>query len=95
MFQVKDLSIYQWFNRFEVNGVAGLPNRSGKGRKPLLKLTNQAHLEVVTSSIEKQAQRLKVAKAAIEKQLGCSLSESTLKRFLKNLVTAGNAFGNG
>lgn len=91
MLQVKDLSIYQWFNRFEADGVVGLLTRSGKGRKPLLKLTNQAHLEIVTSSIDRQAQRLKIAKADMEKQLGYSLSESTLKRFLKKLVTAGNA----
>lgn len=95
MFQVKDLSVYQWFNRFEADGVAGLLNRSGKGRKPLLKLTNQVHLEVVSSSIEQQAQRLKVAKADMEKQLGYCFSESTLKRFLKKLVTAGNASVSG
>ena len=95
LFQVKELSIYQWFNRFEAHGVAGLSNRSGQGRKPLLKLSNHVHVAAVASHIDQQAQRLKVAKAAIEKQLDCAWSESTLKRFLKKMVTAGNAIANG
>ncbi|RDC62890.1 helix-turn-helix domain-containing protein [Adhaeribacter pallidiroseus] len=95
MFQVADLSIYQWFNRFEARGVTGLQNQSGQGRKPLLKLQNQAHVQVVEEQLEKENKRLKLAKAQIEQQLGQSLSESTLKRFLKKLVTAGNASASG
>lgn len=72
-----------------------MQNQSGQGRKPLLKLANQAHVQVVEEQIEKQNQRLQLAKAQIEQQLGQSLSESTLKRFLKKLVTAGNASANG
>jgi transposase len=90
VFQVSDLSIYKWMNRFEAAGVAGLKNQPGKGRKPLLKLENQVHLQVVAEQIEKENQRVKLAKDQIEKQLGYSLSESTLKRFLKKVVTSGN-----
>ena len=95
LFQVSDLSIYKWMNRFEATGVEGLKTQSGKGRKPLLKLENQHHLQVVAEQIEKENQRLKLAKDQIEKQLGYTLSESTLKRFLKKVVSAGNASANG
>lgn len=95
MFQVKDLSIYKWMNRFENAGVKGLQHQPGRGRKALLKLENQFHVQVIAEQIEKQNQRVKLAKEQIEKQLGHSLSESTLKRFLKKVVTAGNASANG
>lgn len=70
-------------NRFENAGVKGLQHQPGRGRKALLKLENQFHVQVIAEQIEKQNQRVKLAKEQIEKQLGHSLSESTLKRFLK------------
>jgi transposase len=95
VFQVRDLSIYKWMNRFEDGGVKGLQNQPGRGRKALLKLENQFHVQVVEAQIEKQNQRVKLAKEQIQKQLGHSLSESTLKRFLKKVATSGNASANG
>ena len=92
---VRDLSIYKWFNRFEAGGVAALQNQPGRGRKPLLRIENQLHRQVVSEQIDQDAQRLKVAKAHIEEQLGTTLSESTLKRFLKSLATDGNGSENG
>ncbi len=84
LFKVSDLSIYKWLNRFEDGGVKALQTQPGKGRKPLLKLENQTHVELVENQLEKQNQRVKLVKDHLEKQLGYSLSESTLKRFLKN-----------
>jgi len=52
MFQVSNLSIYKWFNRFEASGVAGLKNQSGRGRRPLLRIENQIHRQVVADYIE-------------------------------------------
>ena len=92
---VSDLSIYQWYSRFEAGGVAALQNRPGRGRKPLLCIENQAYRQMVSEHIERDAQRLKVAKVHIEEQLGESLSESTLKRFLKSLATVGNDIESG
>ena len=83
------------FDRFEAGGVAALLNQPGRGRKPLLRLDNQAHRQLVSEQIELDPQRLKVAKAHIEEQLGAPLSQSTLKRFLKSLVIAGNGLENG
>jgi transposase len=89
IFKVSDLSIYKWFDRFEESGVEGLKNQKGKGRKPILTTSNTIHVEVVENSIDKEKQRLKVAKREIEAKLGTSMSEMTLKRFLKKLVSDG------
>ncbi len=62
----------------------GLKNQKGKGGKPILSTSNARHIEVAENSIEKEKQRLKVAKREIEAKLGKAMSEMTLKRFLKN-----------
>ena len=95
LFKVSDLSIYKWMDRFKDGGVEALQTQPGKGRKPLLKLENQAHVELVEAQIQQQNQRGKLAKEQIQKQLGYSLSESTLKRFFKKVVTAGSDSANG
>jgi transposase len=95
LFKVKALSIYKWLNRYESKGMDGLQNQKGKGRKPLLKIENQIHRQVVESQIEQDGQRLKVAKWEMEKQLNTRFSESTLKRFLKKVVMSGNGTENG
>lgn len=95
LYKVSELSIYKWFDRFEKAGVEGLKNQKGKGRKPILTISNAIHVEVVEKEIEKEKQRLKIAKQEIETKLGTSMSEMTLKRFLKKLTTDGNGFANG
>jgi hypothetical protein len=49
----------------------------------------------VENSIDKEKQRLKLAKQEIETKLGRAMSEISLKRFLKKLTTDGNASANG
>lgn len=95
IFKVSDLSIYKWFGRFEEKGVEGLKNQKGKGRKPILTTSNASHIEVVEEQIDKEKQRLKVAKQEIEAKLGMSMSEMTLKRFLKKMTTDGRGSASG
>ena len=90
IFKVSELSIYKWFDRFEKSGVEGLKNQKGKGRKPILSISNATHVEMVENSVDKDKQRLKLAKKEIETKLGIAMSEMTLKRFLKKLTTDGN-----
>ncbi len=44
IFKVSELSIYNWFDRFETKSVEGLKNQKGKGRKPILTTTNATHV---------------------------------------------------
>jgi len=95
LFKVSKLSIYKWFSRFEKAGVEGLKNQKGRGRKAILQISNAHHVQVVENSIDKDKQGLKIAKVEIEAKLGSSMSEMTLKRFLKKLTTDGNVSVSG
>ena len=100
IFKVSHLSIYKWLDRFEKKGVEGLKNQKGRGRKPILTTSNATHMAVIENSIDKEKQRLKLAKKEIETKLGTTMSEMTLKRFLKKsaadaVVSDGNASVSG
>ncbi len=77
-------SINSWVKRYELFGVAGLKNKSGQGRKPIL---NQvAHENIVKELVKSERQRLTYAKSLIENQLEVTMSKKTLTRFLKRLT---------
>ena len=83
------ISVNQWLNRYETEGIASLHTRPGRGRKPILDVQKEA--EVVKAAVCEERQRLQQAKATLEQQLGKCFSTRTLKRFLKNLAAPGNA----
>lgn len=80
--------INSWCKRYLKDGIEGLQTKAGQGRKPIL---NKEQDEAkVKATIKKERQRIKLAKEALEKDLGKSFSVLTLKRFLKNLSADGN-----
>jgi transposase len=90
-FDVSDITIYSWFDRWDRNGLVGLMNKPGQGRKPILSLQNPAHVKQVKAAIKKNPQSVKAVVAELEQVLDESLSVDTVKRFLKNLITASTA----
>ncbi len=74
--------INQWINRYERDGLKGLMNKSGSGRKPILGVEEETS---VRAAVKKERQRLSQAKLIIEEQTGKKFGIKTLKRFLKNL----------
>jgi transposase len=78
------MSVNNWINRFEQQGVAGLQTKAGRGRKPIL---TDEDLPVVKAAIEQERQRLTQAQHLLEQQTGKRMSKETLTRFLK-LITA-------
>lgn len=82
------ISVNNWLNRYEAEGITGLRTKPGRGRKPILDGKKDA--QKVKEEVKKERQRLKKAKDAIEKDLGKSFSMMTLKRFLKNVSASGN-----
>ena len=80
--------ITNWIKRYEKQGIEGLKTKPGQGRKPILDPTKDA--EKIKAAVKKERQRLKHAKADLEKQLDKEFSLKTLKRFLKNLSADGN-----
>jgi len=87
-FEVSDITIYSWFDRWQKKGLGGLSNKNSQGRKPILSLQNPAHVKSVKAAIKKNPQSVKAVVAELEQVLDESLSVDTVKRFLKNLITA-------
>lgn len=90
-FQVDKCTVLHWFRLWEKEGLEGLQLKPGRGRKPKLKIDNPEHVKVVKTLIENENQNLTLVLGQVSDQLGVELSKKTLKRFLKNLNTAGNA----
>lgn len=83
------ISVNEWLNRYESEGIAGLRTRPGQGRKAIL---DQAQDEAaVRKAVENEGQQLKKTKEFLEKELGKEFSLKTLQRFLKSVSAAGNA----
>lgn len=87
-FEVSEITIYSWFERWARKGLIGLMNKPGRGRKPILSLQNSAQVKSVKTAINKHPQSVKSVVAELETTLGEKLSVDTVKRFLKNLVSA-------
>lgn len=87
-FDINPITIYNWFDRWEESGLVGLMNKPGRGRKPILSLQNPSHIESVKTAVRKNAQSVKAMVAELETALEEKMSVQTVKRFLKNLVSA-------
>ena len=83
------LSVNQWLDRYEAEGISGLYTRKGRGRRPILDTEKDG--DKVRKIVQKERQRLKHAKKSLEEELGKEFSLKTLQRFLKNLSADGNA----
>ncbi len=80
--------VNRWVKRYEAQGIGGLQNRNGQGRKPIFnKETDEAK---VRAAVKKERQRLALAKEELEQDLGKGFSSITLRRFLKKLSADGN-----
>lgn len=79
------MSVHTWIQRYRNEGIDGLLTKEGRGRKKILRLSEDTPL--VVQSITDHRQSLKTAKAAYEASSGKPLSEDTFRRFLKVLAT--------
>lgn len=84
------ISVNEWLNRYESEGIEGLKTRPGRGRKAIL--NQEKDKEAVRKAVENEHQRLKNAKELLEKELDKEFSLKTLQRFLKSVSAAGSAF---
>lgn len=77
-------SVNDWLHRYQEEGINGLSIKPGRGRKSIL--SERADTEKVREMVKRNRQRISLAKAELEMQLGKEFSERTLVRFLKNLT---------
>ncbi len=83
------MAVNGWVRRYQAQGLAGLKTKKGRGRKAILDA--QADLAQVRTAVQKNRQKLSLARAELEADLGKGFSTNTLKRFLKNSVAATSA----
>lgn len=86
-----EVSVNNWLNRYEAEGIEGLKTKEGRGRKSILQ---EQDLASVKAAVKANRQRLSLAKAELEAELGKTFSQKTLGRYLKNMVDAINDSGN-
>lgn len=83
-----EVVVNNWMKRFQEHGMSGLVLREGRGRRSILKKDND--LEAVRRAVQKNRQKVSLARAELETELGKEFSTLTLKRFLKKTVAATN-----
>lgn len=84
-----EVVVNNWLKRYELEGIEGLRTKPGRGRKPVLDA--EQDLPRVKAAVAANRQRLSLAKAELEAELGKSFSTKTLERYIKNMVLAINA----
>ena len=85
-----EVSVNDWMKRFAEQGMEGLRVATGRGRKGIL--SQESDFDAVRRAVQGSRQRIRLAKAELEKELGKEFSQVTLRRFLKKTVAASSAF---
>ncbi len=73
-----------WLWRYKQAGLKGLQTQPGQGRRSILREVEDA--AAVRGAVANHRQRIALARAELEDQVGKRFSEKTLRRFLKNLA---------
>ncbi len=81
IFQVNRLTIYQWFNRWQADGLPSLRHRPGQGRKAKLAAVAP---EALNELVAAHPQNLKAVLAQLETQHAIQCSKEALRRHIKN-----------
>ena len=85
-----EMSVNDWLKRYQEHGLVGLKVKAGRGRKPIL--NQSTDLAAVRRAVEGSRQRISLAKAELQQELGKEFSALTLRKFLKKTVAASSAF---
>ena len=83
IFGFNRLSVAKWIKRFDKEGISGLEDKTGKGRKTL---SNQKIILELEDLIKQDSTiTLKKLKLAIQKKFDIILSKSTIHNYTKSL----------
>lgn len=93
-FSVRIQSVYSWYDRWGKEGISGLKNRSGQGRKPKISIDNKEHSAIIDSAaknaIETGSNIMDEIVEKINPEGG--ISQRTLRRLMKKKTTAGREY---
>lgn len=82
IFQVSHKTLYNWFSRWEAEGMVGLYNKPGRGCKPRL---NYEHKLKIREWTKQEPRQLKQVKQKVKEEWGIEISTRTIQRILKML----------
>ena len=85
-----EVVVNSWMKRYQEFGMDGLKTKAGRGRKSILQADTD--LAAVRQAVQDNRQRISLAKAELQQELGKEFSQLTLRRFLKKTVAVTNAF---
>lgn len=80
IFKVSRNTIYNWFNNWDSESLAGLYNNPGRGRKTIFNINQQ---KVIKEWVKETPKNLEKVQDKIEKEWDISVSKDTIKRVLK------------
>jgi len=80
IFSVSYGTIYNWFHRWETEGMVGLYNQPGRGRKPTFNSDQQAKIREWAAQEPRQ---IKKVVQKVKQEWGIEISTRTIKRILK------------
>ena len=83
IFKVSYKTMYNWLNRWEYEGMLGLYNKPGRGRK---KTFNSAESAQIRDWVKLQPKQLKQVVQKIKKEWSINTSTETIKRIIKKKV---------
>jgi transposase len=89
IFSVSRKTLYNWFNNWETQGVLGLYNRPGQGRK---RTVNADQIKQIRIWGHQQPRQLKQVVQKIHEEWGISTSTETVKRVLKAMRMSWHRF---
>lgn len=75
--------MYNWLNRWENEGMLGLYNKPGRGRK---KIFNSAESAQIKDWVKLQPKQLKQVVQKIKKERSINTSTETIKRIIKKKI---------
>ena len=91
IYNVRTLTIYYWFDRWETMGLVGLRNMPGQGRKPTLDVEDQEAVKKALAQVKENPLKLSRAAEELSVELGRKVSKGMLKRLVKKKDRVGGA----
>ncbi len=88
IFNVSYKTIYNWINRWELEGMVGLYNKPGRGRKRIFKPEQEAEIR---EWAKQEPRQLKKTLQKIKSEWDIEVSSETVKTILINLKNGQNA----
>jgi len=82
IFKVSYKTIYNWFNRWESEGIVGLYNKPGRGAKPTF---DDSQISQIIEWTKEEPRQLKHVVQKIKESWGIEISIITIQRILKTM----------